>query len=307
MLQTRWFANAALLGVAFVWGATFVVVQDAVAILPPFTFNFVRFALAALMLLLFLACTGKNNLRLPAGSRRRHLAGGMVLGFWLFVGYAFQTFSLLYTTSAKSGFLTGLSVALVPVLAYFILRQKPSRQAIIGVLLAVCGLYLLAFRDLSAVNIGDLMAFICAFGFGLQIVYTGKYSPRSSVFHLVLIQFAAVSALSGISAAIWERDVRPELLAEPKVLWALLITSLFATTLAFLAQTYFQKTTDPAQVALIFATEPIFAALTDYVWNGTAMGTVTVIGFAFIFAGMVMAEVPLGKLREMLRPKVQAK
>src|SRR5690606_3940571 len=139
-------------------------------------------------LLLFLAGT-KKNLRLPAGTRRLHLTGGIVLGVWLFVGYAFQTFSLLYTTSAKSGFLTGLSVALVPILAYFILRQKPSRQAIAGVILAVCGLYLLAFRDLNSVNIGDLLALICAFGFGLQIVYTGKYSSRTSVFHLVLIQF----------------------------------------------------------------------------------------------------------------------
>lgn len=306
MLQTRWFANTVLLGVAFVWGATFVLVQDAIAILPPFTFNFVRFALAALLLFIFLAGTRKN-LKLPAGTWRTHLAGGILLGILLFIGYAFQTFSLLYTTSAKSGFLTGLSVALVPILAYFILRQKPSRQAVAGVALAVFGLYLLAFRDLNSVNIGDLLAFICAFGFGLQIVYTGKYSSRTSVFHLVLIQFATVTVLSGISAAIWEPGVQPQLLAEPAVLSALLITSLFATTLAFLAQTYFQKTTDPSQVALIFATEPVFAALTDYLWNGTAMGTVTMIGFAAILAGMIMAEVPIGKYWRQVRFKTQTK
>jgi drug/metabolite transporter (DMT)-like permease len=192
-------------------------------------------------------------------------------------------------------------------LAFFILRQKPSRQAVIGVILAVCGLYLLAFRDLNSVNIGDLLALICAFGFGLQIVYTGKYSSRTSVFHLVLIQLAVVAVLSGISAAIYEPGVRPSLLADPSVLLALLITSLFCTTLAFLAQTYFQKTTDPAQVALIYSTEPVFAALADYVWNGTVMGTVTITGFAFILAGMIMAEIPVGKYLRFIRYKTQAR
>ncbi len=304
MLYTRWFANSVLLGIAFIWGMTFVLVQDAVAKLPPFTFNFVRFGIAALLILLLLPGMKKKE-KLTAKEWRIAIGGGILLGVFLFIGYAFQTFSLLFTTSAKAGFLTGLSVALVPLLAFFVLRQKPSLQAVIGVVLAVCGLYLLAFRDLNSINIGDLLAVVCAFGFGLQIVYTGKYSSRTSVFHLVLIQLATVSGLSGISAAVCEPHARLDLLADATVILALLVTSLFATALAFLAQTFFQKTTDPAQVALIYATEPVFAALADYVWNGTSMGMVSIVGFVFILIGMLLAEIPFSKYVKKMKIKMQ--
>ncbi|MBA4495765.1 DMT family transporter [Paenactinomyces guangxiensis] len=296
----RWIADFILIMITFVWGTTFVLVQDAITTFPPFSFLAVRFGLAALLLFLIIRFfrnrTEKEN---PATDPRQNWIGGFVLGIFLFLGYAFQTFSLLYTTSGKSGFLTGVSVALVPVFTYFILGVRIKLSAATGVLLAIIGLYLLAFADFSDINRGDILAFLCAIFFALQIVYTGKFSARTSVFHLVAIQLATVALLSFFSAFTfesWQQILHPRIYEDPTVAWALMITSLFATAFAFIAQTHVQKFTTPTRVALIFTMEPVFAALADYWWQGVTLTGRSFIGAILILCGMILAEVPLAQL-----------
>lgn len=285
----RWIADSVLLLVAFIWGTTFVLVQNAIETLPPFTFLAIRFTLAGLFLLLFFRWRNVTY-RIPF----KHLAVGALIGIWLFLGYALQTFSLLYTTSGKSGFLTGLSVALVPIWSLVLLGVKPRPTATAGVLLAVSGLYLLAFADFSSINRGDVLALLCAVAFGLQIVYTAKYAPKVEALHLVTIQIFTVALLSGGCSLLfepWERVLRDKAWSVPAVALALLITAFLATSLAYLAQTHFQKFTTPTRVALIFSMEPVFAALADYWWMDVALGGRTLAGCILIFAGMVLAEV----------------
>lgn len=292
-MQKRWVADLTLTGIAFVWGITFVLVQDAIATLPPFHFLMIRFALAAFFLFIYLLCRKPENL--SKSDRKRNWTAGALLGLFLFLGYALQTFSLLYTTSGKSGFLTGTSVALVPVFALFILREKMKFSSAIGALLALCGLYLLAFTDFSSVNYGDVLAFLCAIFFALQIIYTGKYTNSTSMMHLVTIQLATVAVLSGICALFTERRTIFAGLGHlftPGVIIALVVTSLFCTSLAFIAQTHVQKQTSPTRVALIFSLEPVFAALGDYFWNGIALTGRSFLGCLFILAGMILSELP---------------
>ncbi len=292
MLQKRkWFSDIVLLGVTFIWGLTFVLVQNAIATIPPFSFVALRFGCAALLLLPF--TRREQDQLLPSLTRRELAQAGVWLGIWLFLGYALQTFSLLYTTPGKSGFLTGMSVALVPILALIILRIQPTLSALLGVGLATVGLYLLAFVNLSSINRGDLLAFLCAIAFGLQVVYTGKFSSHTSVQRLVVIQLATVALLSTVAAAIfepWQRVLSPHVLLQPTVIIALVVTAVFATAFAYLAQTHIQKYTTPTQVALIFASEPVFAALADYWWNGTGLSTRAIIGCVLILGGTLLTE-----------------
>ncbi|MDF2946567.1 MAG: hypothetical protein K0S51_1246 [Bacillales bacterium] len=301
MLNNNSFINSALLGIAFIWGITFVIVQDAISTLEPFTFNFVRFTLASLLIFLYLLISQKG--KFDSKIFVSQLKAGSFLGFLLFMGYALQTFSLLYTTSGKAGFLTGLSVAIVPIISYFVLKQTPTYQGVLGAILAVLGLFLLAFTDLSAVNIGDLLALFCAFAFGFHIVYTGKFSSQSAVLNLVLVQLITVAVLSGIFGFIYEPALELDNILHPEVISALLITSLFATALAFIAQTYFQKSVSASKVALIFATEPVFAAIADFFWNGHTLGMRAVIGCLLILMGMLFAEIPIMRYLPSLKPK----
>ena len=293
MSSNRWVADSVLLSVAIVWGLTFVIIQDAIAILPPFAFNAARFGFAAILLAIYLFFHLRSSEKVTAIAK--HIKYGVILGFLLFAGYALQTYSLLYTSSGKSGFLTGLSVALVPFLSYVILRYKPTLSAMLGTLFAVIGLYLMAFSDLSSINRGDLLAFICAIAFGLQLVYTAKFTKEVSTALLVFVQLITVAILNTGAAFLFEEPVSMNVFFDTSVFWALIITSVFATVFAFIAQTYYIKFTSPARVALIFATEPVFAAIGDFAWNGILLGPITLLGCLFILIGMILAEIPIPK------------
>lgn len=289
------FADISLLLVAFIWGMTFVLVQNAIDSLPPFSFNGVRFLLAAILLGLWLFIFERKQLAL---FNKKMLLSGISIGFWLFLGYATQTIGLLYTTSSKAGFITGLSVVLVPLFSLLLMKQVPGRNAIFGVLVATIGLFLLTMTDVTSLNFGDGMVFICAIAFGLHIIFTGKYSEKYPSLLLTVIQITTVAFLSIISSFLfedWQRAISPDILLSPKVLSALIVTSVFATALAFFAQTSFQRYTTATRVALIFAMEPVFAAITGYVWAHEHLSKSALIGCALIFAGMVFAELPAGK------------
>ncbi len=291
MTGNRWSANTILLSVAMVWGLTFVIIQDAIATLPPFAFNGLRFGLAALLLWVYLQFNASKPLQFKKAAGQ--FKYGLILGILLFAAYALQTYGLLYTSSGKSGFITGLSVALVPFLTFIILGYKPKRQSLFGTALAVCGLYIMAFSDLSSINFGDVLTFVCAICFGLQLVYTAKYTSKADTANLVLIQCLTVGVLSGVSSILFEPPIMTSVFKSPIVIIALLITSLFATVFAFIAQTHYIKYTTPAHVALIFATEPVFAVIGDFAWNGAMLGPAAIAGSVLILAGMVLAEVPL--------------
>ena len=149
--------------------------------------------------------------------------------------------------------------------------------------------------DSVSLNIGDSLIFICAIGFALQIIYTGKYSSQFPSLYLTIIQVSTVALLSMIGSFFfedWNLAFQPHVLFDDEVIIALLITSVFATALAFLAQTSVQKFTTSTRVASIFAMEPVFAAITGFIWAQDRLSYSAVLGCLLIFAGMIFAEMP---------------
>jgi drug/metabolite transporter (DMT)-like permease len=289
-------ADITLLLVTIVWGSTFVLVQNAISSLRPFSFNGIRFFIAAVVLILWLVFFERKQLRLLT---KKIVLTGMFIGFWLFLGYATQTVGLLYTTSSKAGFITGLSVVLVPLFSMILLKQTLSKNAIIGVVIATFGLFFLTATDISGFNIGDMLVFICAISFALHIIFTGKFTDQFPTLLLTIIQLTTVSLLSMISSFLfenWRDTFHTNVLFSSNVYMALFITSVFATALAFLAQTNFQKFTTTTRVALIFAMEPVFAAITGFFWAHDRLTITAIFGCILIFLGMIFAELPLKKV-----------
>lgn len=276
-------ANLALLAVAFVWGATFVVVQDALADITPHYFNAIRFTLA----FAFLAAVYRSKFK---NIRRPTIRAGILIGLILFSGYAFQTVGLKYTTASNSGFITGLAVVLVPLITALTLRRLPTIPVILGVTSATIGLGLLSLsQGIDRLNTGDVLTFFCALSFGLHIVMVGKYAPRHDPVLLALIQIATVAAASLVLGAFTEAVPQPQSFSRP-VWLALIITAIPATALAFLIQNTVQKFTTPTHTAIIFTTEPVFAALTAFAASGEVLSTRQLAGCVLILAGMLVTE-----------------
>lgn len=271
-------ADLALLGVAFVWGTTFQIVHDALADIGTFPFLAVRFLIAVLFLLPF-----------HRGKLRWHPAA-LRAGLYLFGGYAFQTLGLLWTTPAKAAFITGLSVVLVPMLVSLRTRQLPEWTAATGAVLAAFGLGLLTLEGSLAPGKGDILVLCCALCVALQILAVEKAAKHTDPNSLAMIQLGVICLLS---FGIWGAAGGPFRLT-PRVLWALLITAVPATSLAFLIQGWAQRFTTPARVALILSLEPVFAALYSYFFGSETFTTQKLLGSALVFLGIAAGSIPPG-------------
>ncbi|MFQ6059052.1 MAG: DMT family transporter, partial [Anaerolineae bacterium] len=198
------------------------------------------------------------------------------------------------TTASKAGFITGLSVVIVPLAAWLILGRRPAPNALAGVILATVGLALLSLQmgESLAVGWGDLLVLACAFSFALHIVAIGAFAPRMDPLALATVQIGVVALVSGALALTVEGGWS----GFSSLVWfAALFTGLLATSLAFAVQTTAQVFTTPTHTALIFATEPVFAALFGALLAGERLAGRALLGCGLILAGMLLAELRRGE------------
>lgn len=278
----RWKADLALLLNTLIWGATFVLVKEALADISTLLFLAIRFALAGAILLAL-----ARGWR-PAPGAPGLLRTSVVVGGALFAGYLLQTWGLLFTTPSKSAFITGFSVVLVPILTAVIFRRLPGWGPLLGVLAALAGLYLLtAPAGPSGINRGDVLTLGCAFAFALHIMLIGHYSRLLPARVLAAGQVLVACGLAAVAVP-WVEPVRFR--PSTSLLVALLVTAVLATALAFLIQTWAQRFTTPTHTALIFSTEPLFASLTSWIVVGERLGPSGWVGGGLILAGIMAAE-----------------
>lgn len=275
-------AGILLLITTFFWGVTFTVVKDAISQVDVFVFLAQRFLLAtAIMLPLAFVRVNKMN--------STTLTHGCILGILLFASYAFQTVALKYTSASNTGFLTGLSVLLVPIFGAAIFRHSIGSGIRWGVGLATPGLFLLCTDGSLSFNQGDILGAICGACVALHLLYTSHFARHAGndVYLLTTLQLTVVGLMSLASASFRGKEV---FVWHPELLWTLVVCVLIATIFAFLVQTTMQKFISPAHTALIFCTEPVFAAAYAYYAAGERLGFFGLTGAGLILAGMIVSE-----------------
>jgi drug/metabolite transporter (DMT)-like permease len=275
-------AHVLLVLITLIWGATFVVIKNALADITPLFFNAVRMSLAALVL----AVVFHRELpRLTVGS----LTSGLLVGSFLFLGNELQTAGLKHTTASKSAFLTGVSVVLVPVFLAMFWRRRIGGWNAVGVGLAFTGLYLLAMpaAGLSRMNPGDLLTLGAATVFAFHIIFVGHVTQTHRWQQITVVQ-VAVTALLMIATAPFAEKVSVSWSA--RVIWGIAITGFFSLAMAFSIQAWAQQFTPTTHTALIFSLEPAFAWLTSFFFLGERLGPRAAIGALCILAGVLISE-----------------
>ena len=266
-----------LVAVTAVWGWTFVVVQDAIAVYGVIPFLAVRFLLAGAALAPIYA----------AKLTRRSLIVGGGIGVVLAAGYFFQTTGLLYTTPTNSGLITGLFVVFAPIADRLLFGANISRQVILAVALSLLGMVLLAGGGPEGANWGDLLTLLCAAALGLHIALLSRYAASYDAGALTLAQILSIALLFVIVWPFFGSVSLPT----PEVWVALLVTGLLASAGAFLVQTTVQQHISAARTAIILTMEPVFAALFGYWLAGDRLVAVQILGALMILSALVIGEV----------------
>jgi len=290
-------AEILLVGVTAVWGWTFVMVKDAVSLLPPLPFLAIRFGIAAFVmtigLSLFRLGAGRRGRRAVKGGIRGSFRAGSVMGLLLGAGYIFQTFGLQRTTASNAGFITGMFVVLVPVMQGLVWRVWPDVRAVVGVALAAAGLFFLSGGATELHLAGDGLVFLCALSFAAHILATSRYVALYDTSVLTVVQLGVVAVLTGLlsgAGAVLGVPVSLWAVGETRVLLALGVTALFASAAAFYIQTYAQRYAPPTRTAVILTMEPVFAGLFGYALAGERLTVWGWVGAGAILCGMLVSE-----------------
>ena len=286
--------TALLIFVTMIWGSTFLIVQHTLTLVGPFTFLALRFGTGALVLAFIF------HKRL-ASITFAEIFTGSIVGLFLFGSYAFQTTGLQYTTSSKAGFITGMYVPLVALLALPMLGQKPTLGGIMGVLFSVLGLFLLSVNSSFQFHfgLGEWLVLGCAIASALHVIFISKFAPRVDAMNLAVVQIAVTAVLSFFAMSV----AKEPLALPPLPVWgSVLFMGVVATAFALAVMNRVQQFVSSTQATLIYALEPVWVGILGFV-AGEQFSVFAWIGCVCIILGMIAGELPLAWIRTQIGAK----
>ena len=271
-------ATAALLLVTAMWGSTFFLIKDVVDRMPVADFLAVRFAVAALVLLL---AAPRSVRALSLQARLQVLVLGAVYG----IGQILQTVGLQHTAASVSGFITGMYVVFTPLLAAVVLRQRVDRAAWLAVALATVGLGVLSVQGF-ALGGGEALTLLSTLCYAVHIIGLGVWSSSRDALGLAVVQMVTVALLCTLAAVPGGITLPPD----GGAWFGVVYTALGAGALALVLQTWAQAQLPPNRAAVIMTMEPVFAGLFAVVLGGESVTLRLALGGALVLAAMYLVE-----------------
>ena len=265
----------ALLLTTFIWGATFPATKAVLEQIPPFSFLFLRFLLGTL-----LVGGGYLLWRLRLHREPAVLRASAIATCWLFLGYVLQTVGLRYTTASNSAFITALYVVIVP-----LILRRFDRRVWLATGIATVGLWLLVKPSASG-NVGDLLTLGCALAFAAHIACLERFTREVDAPSLFAWQMMA-SVVLLFPTMLIEQPSAGAFAPTALLFIGLGVTGGLATG-AFAVQMWVQRILPAQQVALIFASEPAYAAWLSWYFLGETLDTQGWVGSGLILLAVVV-------------------
>ena len=278
----------ALLGATVIWGSAFIAQSVGMDKIGPFTFQAVRCFLAVVFLFPASALFSRGKPFWKSWADPALWRSGVICGLALFAASSLQQIGLVYTDAGKAGFLTAMYIVFVPFLGLFV-GQRPGRNALLSLIPAIVGLYLLSCTSVSGINKGDVLLLLCAVAFSVQILLIDRHCAGLDGLKLNCIQALVVTVLS-VPWALLTETVDASLIA---ACWLPLgYAGIFSMGVAYTLQIVGQKRVAPSAAALLMSLESVFAALFGWLLLHETMTRAEVLGCALVFAAVVISQLP---------------
>ena len=287
-----------LLFTTLIWGSAFIAQSVGMDYIGPFTFQALRCGLAVLFLIpvIFLFDLGKKDASsfVARWKNAKLWKTGILCGCALFVAASLQQIGLQYTDAGKAGFITAMYIVLVPLCGVF-LKKKPRVSAIISVVIAVVGLYLLSRAGVNRINKGDLYLMGCALSFAVQITLIDVLAGDLDGLRLNCIQSLVASLLSIPLMLLTETPTMSTIL----LCWLpICYAGILSSGVAYSLQIIGQNDLDPTAASLIMSLESVFAALFGWLLLHEVMNPTELCGCLLVFAAVVLSQLPENMFRK---------
>ena len=278
------------LACTFIWGTTFIAQDTGMDFIGPYLFNSVRFFVGFLVLLPFFLLFEKKNLKKELiNNQNFFFKYSLLIGLFLFLGSALQQISLQYTDIANAAFFTIFYVPMVPIIVFFLFRDKIHWSNWPSVILCVIGGYLLTnFYD-ATIRKGDTLVVLGAIFWALHIIYVGKVIKNFNLpIFIGLIQTLTVSLLSLVGAILFEEINIDGIF---KQTYQILYAGILSGGFAFVLQIYAQKNINPTPAAIIFSLEGVIATIAAWFLLSQILNLNNIIGCIFIVLGVLISQI----------------
>ena len=284
-----------LLICTMIWGTAFIAQSVGMDLIGPFTFQSIRCFLAVLFLLpvaTLLDRSGSLKKSIEKWKDPVLVKSGLICGSILFMAASLQQIGLVYTDAGKAGFITAMYIVIVPILGLFF-QKKPPVTAVISVVIAVIGLYLLSCMGVSSVNIGDIFLLAGALGFAIQITVVDKYAGSVDGMRLNCFQCLVIAVFSLPFMLLTETVDMGNIL---RCWWPLAFAGILSMGVAYSLQIIGQKYVEPTAASLLMSLESVFAALGGWLILHESMNGREIAGCTMVFAAVVVSQIPLGQI-----------
>lgn len=285
-------ADLTLLLVAIIWGSAFVAQRVVGQLGSVYLFNGARYLLAALIVLPLamrvkrIGSPGDDSHNPLYRMPREQYKWMFVAGFILFMGSALQQIGLLYTTAGNAGFITSLYVVIVPIVLFLLWRERFHWMAIVAVVLAVIGAFLLSAGGRFEFQKGDAIEIVGALFWTLHVIVLGKYALKFESISFSVGQLVVCGVLN-LGIGIFAEPIFPFSLP---IFFAIAYTAFFSLGLCYTLQIWAQKHTPPADAALILSMESVFSVISGWLILHEKLVTIQVLGCAFIFLAVLLSQ-----------------
>ena len=287
-----------LLLVAVIWGTAFVAQSKGSEYIGPFTYNFSRSVIAAVVLLPVIGVMSRlSGQKKAAGgtSRRMTVIGGICCGAALCAASALQQIGIGMTTAGKAGFVTALYIVIVPLLGTFL--KKRIHPGVWGcVALALAGFWLLCVKEGFSVGAGDLTMLGCALIFSVHIIVIDYFvSHGADGVRMSCIQFLVTALLSAVPMLVSEK---PALSALWDARLPLLYSGVLSSGVGYTLQIIAQKHADPTAATLIMSLESVFAAVSGWLILGERLSPKELAGCGLVLTAVIIAQLLPSRSKE---------
>jgi len=281
-------AEMVLVFITMLWGGTFLLVHNVMAVSGPMFFVGLRFAAAALFV-------GLASARALSGLTFTELKAGVLIGVSIMLGYGLQTMGLQTISSSQSAFITALYVPFVPLLQWLVLGRRPGLMPSIGICLAFVGLMLLAGPEGGALHFseGEVVTLVSAVAIAAEIILISRFAGQVDVRRVTVVQLATASLLAFLMIVPTQERL-------PDFSWLLLLSALGLGAMSAVIQVamnWAQKSVSPTRATLIYAGEPVWAGIVGRI-AGERLPGIALIGGLLIVIAVVVSELKIRRNRE---------
>ncbi|WP_100399610.1 DMT family transporter [Bacillus sp. FJAT-44742] len=261
--------------------------------IPPLTLSFMRFAMAAVILLPLGWQEIMNNKALWR-QEWRPLAGlALTLGLFNVMLYT----SVHYTTTINASIVDALTPAVAAMLGFLFLKERLLSKQVAGIIISFAGVVWIVSRGslgtlLSlSINPGDLLMLLGVVSWAVYSIFIKQYGHRFP-FYGGIIMTMVFGAVFLLPAAAFEwRDGFP-------IEWTvshisgLLYIGIFPSALAILLWNRGVAEVGPSQASIFFNLVPLFTTVAAVLFLGESFGLVQLVGGALVLGGVYIATKP---------------